>query len=241
MLQRIDVARTDSETALFYDLMIAGELVLKLVVAGLTAAVTDDRDRNRYRIEHRLVRADGLGEWAGALEDLLTGPAAQHLAVAAYEERRELTQRWPTGEGVWQRRAIDLMEATCEEVDSSRQNPPPAKVSLARWFDSSVWLRNRTRAHGAPTGGKCARAVKSLEESISDLVENFRLFGRSWVYLRRNLKGTYRVVPIAGDPEPFAYLKSESEHVLEEGVYVFFDNPAGCRSYVRTWISATSS
>jgi hypothetical protein len=67
MIRRIDVARTDSETALFYGLMIAGELVLKLVVAGLTAAVTDDRDRNRYRIEHRLVRADGLGEWPGAI------------------------------------------------------------------------------------------------------------------------------------------------------------------------------
>lgn len=225
MLQRIEVARTDSETALFYDLMIAGELVLKLVVAGLTAAVTDDRDRNRYRIEHRLVRADGLGEWVAALEDLLTGPAAQHLAVAAYEERRELTQRWPTGDGSWQRQVVDLIEATCDEVDPSRQNAPPAKVSLARWFDSFVWLRNRSRAHGAPTGGKCARAVEALEESIVQLVENFRLFARPWAYVRRNLKGTYRVVPIAGDPESLAYLKREPEHLLEEGVYIFFDEP----------------
>jgi hypothetical protein len=225
MFQRIEVARTESETALFYDLLIAGELVLKLVVAGLTAAVAEDRDGNRYRIEHRLVRADGLGEWAGALEDLVTGPAAQHLAIAAYEERRELTQRWSAGDGTWQRRAVDLLDETCDEVDGSRQNSPPAKVSLSRWFDSFVWLRNRTRAHGAPTGGKCARGVETLEESILQLAENFRLFDRPWAYLKRNLKGTYRVVPIAGDMEPFAYLKREPEHVLDEGVYVFFDEP----------------
>jgi hypothetical protein len=225
MFQRIEVARTESETALFYDLLIAGELVLKLSVAGLTAAVADDRDRNRYRIEHRLVRADGLGEWAGALEDLVTGPAAQHVAVAAYEERRELTQRWSSGDGAWQRRAVDLLEATCDDVEPSRQNPVPAKVSLARWFDSFVWLRNRTRAHGAPTGGKCARAVETLEQSVSTIVENFRLFDRPWAYLKRNLNGRYRVVPICGDMEPFGYLKHEPEHVLEEGVYVFFDEP----------------
>jgi hypothetical protein len=202
MFQRIEVARTESETALFYDLLIAGELLLKLSVAGLTAAVADDRDRNLYRIEHRLVRADGLGEWAGALEDLLAGPAAQHLAVAAYEERRELTQRWSGGDDTWQRRAVDLLEATCDEVDSLRQNTAPSKVSLARWFDSFVWLRNRTRAHGAPTGGKCARAVENLERSIFAIAENFRLFDRPWAYLRRNLKGTYRVISISGDMEP---------------------------------------
>src|SRR3954452_18230588 len=98
MLQRIEVARSESETALFYDLMIAGELIVKLAVAGLLAGVADDRDHNQYRVEHRLVRADGLGEWAAALEDIVTGPAAQHLAVAAYEERRELTQRWSTND-----------------------------------------------------------------------------------------------------------------------------------------------
>ena len=229
MFHRIEVARTESETALFYDLLIAGELLLKLSVAGLTAAIADDRDRNRYRIEHRLVRADGLGEWAAVLGDVMMGPAAQHLTVAAYEEVRELTQRWPSSDGAWQRRAVDLLEDTCDSVDPDRQNPTPAKVSLARWFDSFVWLRNRTRAHGAPTGGKCAKAVEALEESICAIAENFRLFDRPWAYLKRNLKGTYRVVPIGGDMESFGYLKRESDYVLDEGVYIFLDEPQPVR------------
>ncbi len=225
MFQRIEVARTESETALFYDLLIGGELVVKLVVAGLTAAVAEDRDRNRYRIEHRLVRADGLGEWVAALDDIVTGPAAQHLAVAAHEERRELMQRRSAGDAAWQRRAVDLLEETCNEVDPSRLNGPPAKFSFVRWFESFVWLRNRARAHGAPTGGTCARAVETLEASILLVAENFFLFDRPWAYLKRNLNGKYRVIPISGDSSPYAYLKQEPEHQLEEGLYVFFDEP----------------
>ena len=225
MFERVEASRAESETALFHSLLYAGELVLKLVVAGLTAAVTDDRDRNRYRIEHRLVRADGLGEWARALEDILTGPAAQHLAVAAYEERRETTKRWSISDSSWQRQAVDSLEKTCDCVDASRKNQAPVKVSLVRWFDSFVWLRNRTRGHGAPTGSKCAKAVDTLEESILLVAQNFRLFDRSWSYLKRNLSGKYLVVPVSGDMEPFAYLKSEPDHVFEEGLYVFFDEP----------------
>jgi hypothetical protein len=63
MWERIEVAREDSDTSLFLHLMYLGEMVTKTIVAGLVAAIVDDRDRHRYRLLHRLVRADGLGEW----------------------------------------------------------------------------------------------------------------------------------------------------------------------------------
>lgn len=224
MSDRVEVARTDSETSLFYALLYFGELVVKLSISGLTAAVSDDRDRNRYRIEHRLVRADSLGEWVGALDDLITGPAAQHLAIEAYDERRELAQRWAPADEVWQRRAIDLLDRTCDAVDRSREQPA-SKIALTRWYESFVWLRNRTRAHGAPTGAKCASAVETLELSILTVASNLRVLYRPWAYLKRNLSGKHRVIPICGDPEPFSYLTVEPEHALEEGIYVFFDEP----------------
>jgi tetratricopeptide (TPR) repeat protein len=224
MFQRLEIARTDSETALFWELLFFGELVLKLSVAGLTGAVADDRDRNRYRVEHRLVRADGLGEWAGSLGDIFSGPAAQHLAVEAFEERREITRGWGQADESWQRRAVDLMTRTCEEVDPARE-PHPSKVALTRWFEDFVWLRNRTRAHGAPTGGKCSTAVATLEPAILLVASELRVLRRPWAYLKRNLSGKHRVISICGDPDVFDYLKLEPEHVLDEGIYVFFDEP----------------
>ncbi|MFI5109046.1 MAG: hypothetical protein ACHP78_09400 [Terriglobales bacterium] len=77
MWERIQVARQDSDTSLFDSLMLFGEMVLKAATAGMVAAVLDDKNRNRYRQLYKLVRADGIGEWNLALEDVLTGPASQ--------------------------------------------------------------------------------------------------------------------------------------------------------------------
>jgi hypothetical protein len=63
MLLAVDAARGDSDVSLFMELLYLGEMTTKTVAAGVIAAVIDDRDRQRYRQLHRLVRADGLGDW----------------------------------------------------------------------------------------------------------------------------------------------------------------------------------
>src|SRR5687767_5031810 len=93
MRTRVETDRSDSDTALFLSLMYYGELATKLIVASFTSLVDDDRDRHRYRQMHRLVRADGLGEWASALDEIFAGPASQFLAVAARPYRDELIQK----------------------------------------------------------------------------------------------------------------------------------------------------
>src|SRR5262249_49746246 len=57
--QRVAQARDESDTALFHDLVYGCEMVLKLIVAGLVASLTEERDRHRYRHLYRLVRAFG--------------------------------------------------------------------------------------------------------------------------------------------------------------------------------------
>lgn len=103
--QRVEVAKQDSDAALFNDLLLAGELTLKLIAVGLLAAIPEDREKHRYRLAFRLVRADGLGDWATALDDILKGPASHHLCnVVKQAERAELLQ--PSGPGTWQHDAI---------------------------------------------------------------------------------------------------------------------------------------
>src|SRR5689334_20906464 len=106
MWARVDIARSGGDAALFYDLLYLGEMLTKLTVAGLTAAVVEDRERQRYAIEHHLVRANGLGDWAAALDDLLVGPPSQLMLDAAVAHKRELTQRWGDGES-WQRTTVE--------------------------------------------------------------------------------------------------------------------------------------
>jgi hypothetical protein len=72
---RVEAARGDSQIAVCRNLMVFGEALLKTVTAGMIAAVEDDKDRHRYSLCHRLIRANGLGEWDDVLANVVSGPA----------------------------------------------------------------------------------------------------------------------------------------------------------------------
>ncbi|MCH7687531.1 MAG: hypothetical protein IH899_12760, partial [Planctomycetes bacterium] len=218
MLERVCVDRQDSDTTYFWCLMYQGEFLIKLVVSALVSAVTEERDSHHYRICCRLVRADGIGEWTQALDDLLTGPASQFLDQLARDEKRELTQRVDATR--WQHKAVASLHRCLEELRIDT-DPLPTKCSLRRWFSDFVLLRNKTRGHGAPKGSECARLCEQLAHSISVITENLGLFGRPWAYLHRNLSGKYRVTHLAGDNSPFAHLKRTTDINIPDGVYIF--------------------
>lgn len=221
MKTRLDVARQDSDTSLFLHLLYFGEMLLKLTAAGLIAAVMEDRERHRYRQIYRLVRADGLGEWSAAIDDVLTGPASQFLTPAARLEQRELTQACK--KGVWQHDCVSLLYRCLCEIDPGHELVP-IKIDGRRWFSLFAELRNKTRGHGAQSGTTWSRICPSLEQSIILLADNHHLFRRPWVYLYRNLSRKYRVTRLTDSSAPFDYLRSDGTPSLDNGVYVHFDS-----------------
>jgi hypothetical protein len=222
MQERVEVGRSDSDTALFADLMYFGELCVKLVVATLLAAVQDDRERARYRQLHAVVRADGLGEWADALDEVVSGPTSQHLVAEAHDEQRQLTQKCATG--TWQYETVSLLHACLRIVEPGTEDLPD-RVDARRWVRYFARLRNKTRGHGATLSHLLSQLCPSLEKSISIFVENFGLFDRQFAYVHRNLSGKYRVTKLGEDASEFDYLKSTTDERLENGVFVFFGRP----------------
>jgi len=197
MQQRVQLTRNDcDDTTLFLELLYLGEITLKLMVAGMVAAVDDDRDRHRYRLEHGLVRASGVGDWASALDDLLTGPAAATLAPSARSLSGELTKNHDlTSDTNWQVEAVAGILDACRVLDA-RYASDAQKVSARAWARHFAWLRNKTRGHGATTATNCGLMAPSLERSISAVIDGFGLFQADWAYLHRNLNGKYRPYPL---------------------------------------------
>ena len=104
--------------------------------------------------------ANGLGEWAQSLSEILAGPTSQLLSAAARDEQRELTQKYPSGS--WQHEAVRLL---CEcRSDLADECDPPAKVSAKDWFGHFVAIRNRTRGHGALTGAGLQQGMPKAGE-----------------------------------------------------------------------------
>ena len=223
MSKQVEVARQDSDTNALLNLLYYGEMLLKLSAGGLISAILDDRERNRYRQLHRLVRANGLGDWANAIDDTLTGPASQQLMPSARTEQRELTAT--CGKDTWQYEACRLLTICLKEVDKATEDLP-SKVSARRWFTLFAQLRNDTRGHGVPQGGVCGRIAPALGQSIELITENFSLFKRQWAFVHRNLSGRYRITRLSNQTTQFDYLKSTVSATYENGVYIHFDQHA---------------
>jgi hypothetical protein len=222
MWERVEIARQDSDTALFLHLMYAAEQFVKLACTGLVATLCDDVDRHRYRQSHRLVRADGIGEWSAVLDEILTGPASQCLPVEAQTEQRELTQKCSAGE--WQHEAVVQIYSCLRLLDNQREGFP-FKLEGKRWFLYFTELRNRTRAHGATSPSLCSQICPPLERSIRLMSDNFSLLKREWAFLHKNLSGKYRVTKLSETDSQFGILKSsripDDMRSLHDGIYIY--------------------
>ncbi|MGX7670535.1 NB-ARC domain-containing protein [Plantactinospora sp. DSM 117369] len=200
-------------------------MLIKFLVIELLAGVRDDRERHRYALEHRLLRADGIGEWANVLDEMLSGTASQHLTLVSRDSQRAINASCGTDDHSWQRVAVDSLNLACLRLDSKVEDLSARRVTLRMWVRNFVWLRNRTRGHGAPKSARLSAACEELHNSLGMVMNNAPAFSRPWAFLKRNLSGKYRVSCLGGDREKFAYLTREVEHSLTEGTYVFLDHP----------------
>ena len=222
MRDRAATAKDESDLALFHALLFYGEALTKSVVGGLIAAVRDDAERNRYRLVHALVRAESIGDWASTLDDVLLGPASQHLAEPAQEERRQLTQKCHVG--TWQYEAVVALVQVLDKLRIDHEELP-VKLDLRKWFPLFASLRNKTRGHGALPNEVYTPVCPLLHRSLDLIVDNLALCKRSWAYLYRNLSGKYRVTCLSGTDEPFSKFKTAKSEHIPNGVYVHFDGP----------------
>ena len=223
MQARVQRSRDESDSAYFFDLMYMAEMTAKLLVVELLSCLRDDRDRVAYSYEYKLVRADGIGEWADVLDSVLTGPASQLVHMEARDSLTALSAGFGPGSESWQRKAIDELNSAAQLIDAAGEDLSKQKASLRKWFRQLVWLRNRTRGHGAPLPTRLSDAAPLLASSLEAVTTNAPAFKRSWAHLRRNLSGKYRVSHFGGLKEPFEFLQRETEHSYPDGCYLNLD------------------
>ena len=180
LFERADVDKEDSDFSYFFALLLSGEALAKTIILGLIAAIDNDVNGNRYRLEHKLVRANGLGDWSEAVNDLLSGPASQYLIADVQQECRELTEN--CNRETWQYRSVSSLKSALDAL-GIEADELPARSDMKRWFTLLATLRNKTRGHGATRPGAVGQASIHLRNSLDLLYQNLHLFQRPWVYL----------------------------------------------------------
>jgi len=217
--KRVENAKSDSDFSYFFSLLLMCEQVTKLVTLGFVCAVSDNKDRARYRLEYRLARADGIGEWVKVLEEVVSGPTAHYLLVESQSDQVQLTKLCRVGD--WQYDSIDLLKKAMDLLAIDAEDLPQ-KSDLKRWFRLFATLRNKTRGHGAISTNRLGTISDLLVRSVILVFSNLTVLSRPWAYLYRNLSGKYRVSMISGDPEPFDHLRNQTNHTYPNGVYIHY-------------------
>ena len=207
MHERVTVDKEESGAYAFTTLLNYGEFALKLTTLGLLATVDDDPSRHRRAQLSELIRADSLGDWTDALDQVLVGTTAQYLRPAAYPIQNQLTQRSKSGS--WQFEAVQLLDQVRARVLDSDFSPRQ-NTQLRDWFKKLVEIRNKTKGHGAPLVPKLTSAFADLEKSINLVIENLDLFQLPWGRLYQNLSGKYRVNELSRNCEEFKELRKLS-------------------------------
>lgn len=220
VIDRVKIAQQNSDSEYFDDLLLFFEALLKTTTAAMIAAIEDDPERHRYRLECKLVRASGLGDWAEALRDSCTGPASSWLNKSTKDfERKQLTER---DEQPWKLAAACALIDACTALDIPTDKYPQ-KIDVLSLFDIGVLVRNKTKAHGAKLPDQKSKAAPLLHTAFTAIYSNFGLFTRPWAYLHRNLSGRYKVSAICGSDKPFAELRTSADHNYPNGIYLHLD------------------
>ncbi len=221
MIERVEIEKEDSDSAYFNSLMYLGEMVMKLTISGLVAAIRTDRDNHRYRAERQLVRADSLGSWVTTLDEILTGRTSQSLHPSVRETQRCLTQRQNLS---WQIEAIDSLDQSlkCVQVENSQRS---GRIRGSDWFRKFVELRNDTRGHGAVSSSALSEVCPHLRKSIEKMATELPLLHLPWAYIRRNLSGKYRVTYWGQSSDRFERLKRDAYESYQDGVYLDISSP----------------
>jgi tetratricopeptide (TPR) repeat protein len=219
MLDRIEIARTDSDATYYSNLLLLGEMLTKLVALSLVACIDLELDEQAlaYKTKHELLRANSIGSWAQAIQDLTTAPVRRILHEGTQLFHSSLIQRFASDSEVWQRKAVDSLGMAVDCFPSLGGERPVSRISAAQWFHQFAALRNSTRGHGADLISWQSAAAIPLRSSLSHMMEGLECLEWKWWYLGRTSDGSPKTHLLSGSSESLQFPTSET---LKAGVYV---------------------
>ena len=244
MQDRVETAKRTNDDAYFRDLMLLGEMTLKVAIAGMIASIVEDPKRNQYRLKYFAVRHGTPGGWTSIMDEMRIqiskGVYRTVIPGADDNEFTQLTKK--TGPGDWQYDCVDLL-FKCLDLAGYTSETLGTKPRAYDWFHRFSELRNKARSHRAPFTAITSAMCPLLQESINLFLANFSIFERPWCRLVRSINGTYQVVRWTGSTEGFSKLQSNncSHYVNPEGVYIEFPSLNGEQTICRVDLMEVSS
>lgn len=219
---RLKLAGPDASGDTFLLTSYLFEASLKTIAAALWAGLRTSSPDNAYAVAYRLVRADGLGDWEDAIQQMSSQPLAGYLQPAFNPTQNWLTQRRKQPTDDWFFVAMTASDTIVSLLGLDYEQDPMRPRTVRHLLKSLVLVRNKTKAHGA-VGPDFFQAANPLYlKAVSAVVTRCPLFKSRWMHLSIRVgKNTVRGVELRG-PEP-QYIRDadcEGFSPTQPGVYL---------------------
>ncbi len=151
--RRIELCPSRDHQERFTSALLLAEATIKLSTAAALAILGMHKEDKSLRYQYQLIRSDSIGSWTGELRriaqelhrvpDIDTKKLArlftQKVRIESDSQSRSFCQAHRSSNAIIQ----NLYESTYEGLNRSR-------ISLLDLIEDCVYIRNRTRGHGAP-------------------------------------------------------------------------------------------
>jgi hypothetical protein len=221
------------------------EASLKTIAIALWSGLRTSSADNAYTVAYRLVRADGLGEWEDAIQQMSSQPLAGYLQPVFQPTLNWLTQKRKPPTDDWFIVAINASDKVISLLGLEQDGDTSRPRTMRHLFKSLVLIRNKTKAHGAVGPEFFQAANPPYLRAVSAIVMRCPLFKSRWMHLSIRVgKNTVRGVDLVG-PEPTHIRDSECEGFspTEPGVHVALGSgihPFPVGEFLRTSVECRS-
>jgi hypothetical protein len=197
------------------------EVSLKTMAIALLCGLKDTSPENSYTVAYRLMRADGLGDWENAIQQMASQPTAGYLHPAFQPTFNWLTQKRKPPADDWFLAAISGVDEISYQLGAEHRSGAERARTMRDLLRALVFIRNKTKAHGAVGPEFFASANTPYQEAVCAVLR-CPLFKCRWEHLSTRVgKNTVRGIALRG-PVPQYMKDSECEGYspTEPGIFV---------------------
>lgn len=215
--RRLNSVGIDDEANAFLLLSSLAESAIKLIGIAVYAAAKDDNPDDAYRWGYSYVRDSGLGSWDRALAEAVNSvPVSllpkdyQDLTVWATKKRKTSADPW-----------FFAAKAAASDISNQLGLSGCPDPSNARGLVSlAVFLRNKTKGHGALGPEFFASCNRRYLQLVSALLESCPVFSWQWIGFTAVSRAKTRTVSLTGSEPSLIATPEGLPSDARTGIYV---------------------
>lgn len=200
VVQRLNDAGENASADTFLMTSLITEFLIKIIAVGLLTGMRKRDSSVAHRLEYELVRANGLGEWQNAIQNLTVQSQAGYIHSEMRPLINWLSKKRNKPEDAWAKEVNEKCNAIFRIIGVADIKLPANRLTARHLISDFVRIRNKTKGHGALGPDFFERANPLYISATKTILDNCPVTNWEWYHLSvRQKKNNVRAIKLQGE------------------------------------------